>query len=152
MLALYRLRWQVEMLFKRLKRVLCLDGLATKDPDLAQVCILGNLLGAMLADRLGQSRAAECVEWFSCVDRPVSPWRWLTCWMEVLRGAIRGPITLDSLAAGLPELSRYFRDTPRRRRQHCALARCLARLLGEPSTISQGRAHANQFLLQPAYA
>ena len=151
-LALYRLRWQVEMMFKRLKGVLSLDGLAAKDPDLAQVYILGNLLGAMLADRLSRSGPAECAEWFSCVDRPLSPWRWLTWWMGALCSAILGPISLDRVLAALPELGRYFRDTPRRRRQHCALARCLARLLGEPSTIPQRVAHMNEVLLQPAYA
>ncbi|MGB9593423.1 MAG: transposase [Anaerolineae bacterium] len=35
-LGLYRFRWQVEMLIKRLKSLLALDGLRARDPHLAQ--------------------------------------------------------------------------------------------------------------------
>lgn len=151
-LALYRLRWQVEMLFKRLKGVLCLDHLRAKDPDLAQLYLLGKLLGAMIADRLSQAGPTQSAEWLCSMDRPVSPWRWLIWWTEALRVAIRGSMSLASLLAGLPKLRRYLCDSPRRRRQHYTLARCLARLLGEPHPISQGRAHMYQILLPQAYA
>jgi hypothetical protein len=35
-LAIYRLRWQIELLFKRLKSLLHLDELPAKDPDLVR--------------------------------------------------------------------------------------------------------------------
>lgn len=142
-LALYRLRWQVELLFKRLKGVLCLDHLRAKDPDLAQVYLLGKILAAMIVDRLSHSGPLESIEWFCSVERPASPWRWLMWWTHALRGAICGAMSMASLLAGLPELRRYFCNSPRRRRQHSALARCLARLLGKPPTVLQGGEHAN---------
>ena len=37
--ALYRLRWQIELAFKRLKSQLRLADLQAKDPQLARACI-----------------------------------------------------------------------------------------------------------------
>ncbi len=151
-LALYRLRWQVETFFKRLKGVWRLDGLRAKDPALVQVYLLGKLLGAILASALARGEPVECAEWFSSVERPVSPWRWLQLWGDVLGSAVRGAISLTNLLATLPRLRRYLCDTPRRRRQQCAFARCLAQLLGQgPPTLHQV-AHANPLLLQPTHA
>lgn len=48
--ALYRLRWQIELAFKRLKAILRLDQLPAKDPDLARTWILSHLLIALLSD------------------------------------------------------------------------------------------------------
>lgn len=48
--ALYRLRWQVELAFKRLKSLLDLDALRAKDPDLARAWIYTNLIAAFLID------------------------------------------------------------------------------------------------------
>jgi hypothetical protein len=50
--ALYRLRWQIELAFKRLKSQLRLAELQAKDPHLARACILAKLILALLADRL----------------------------------------------------------------------------------------------------
>ena len=49
---LYRLRWQVELYFKRLKSLGDLDGLRAHDPALAKTYILGKLLALALADRV----------------------------------------------------------------------------------------------------
>jgi hypothetical protein len=45
---LYRLRWQIELLFKRLKSLLNLDALRAKDQALARSYLLGKLIGAVL--------------------------------------------------------------------------------------------------------
>ncbi len=50
-LALYRVRWQAELVFKRLKGLWFLDHLRAHDLALAQVSLRGTLLGALLADR-----------------------------------------------------------------------------------------------------
>ena len=49
-LALYRLRWQIELLFKRLKSLLRIDELPNKDPAAARCWILANLLAALLLE------------------------------------------------------------------------------------------------------
>lgn len=45
---LYRMRWQIELAFKRLKSLLNLDALRAKDPALARSYLLGKLIAALL--------------------------------------------------------------------------------------------------------
>jgi hypothetical protein len=116
-LALYRLRWQVEKVFHRLKSLWHLDHLRAKDPAVAQVYLLGKILGALIAEELtGQARRL-CPGWFTDLERPVSPWRLQAWWQEAVRAAVRGPLTLTECLVALPQLQRYLCDTPRRRRQ-----------------------------------
>ncbi len=51
-LELYRLRWQIELAFKRLKSLLHIDALRAFDPELAQTYLLAKLLGAVIVDGL----------------------------------------------------------------------------------------------------
>lgn len=50
-LELYRLRWQIELAFKRIKSLLQLN-LRAKDEDLARTYLLANILGALLIEEL----------------------------------------------------------------------------------------------------
>lgn len=56
--ALYRLRWQIELAFKRLKSILRLDRLPAKDHNLARAWITAHLLLALLIE----DTAAEMAE------------------------------------------------------------------------------------------
>jgi hypothetical protein len=118
--ALYRLRWQVELLFKRLKGVLDLDALRAKDPVLTQVYLLGKIVGWLMVEDWSLRLPSELAPWFEDVARPVSLWRWTQVWTEALRQAIRGPMSLNRIQAALPDLARYLRDAPRKRRQQAA--------------------------------
>ena len=123
-LELYRLRWQIELLFKRLKSILNPDNLRAKDPVLAQVYLLGKLVGALLIDEWTISLANDKLAgWFGDTTCPVSLWRWMELWADVLRQAVRGAITASRIRACLPDLGRYLRDRPRKRRQQAAYAR-----------------------------
>jgi len=51
-LDLYRFRWQIEMVFKRLKGLLGLDQLSAKDPHLARSALYAKLLAALLLEDL----------------------------------------------------------------------------------------------------
>lgn len=53
-LSLYRLRWQVELAFKRLKSLGHIDRLPAKDPDLARSWLAAHLIVALLLDTLTQ--------------------------------------------------------------------------------------------------
>ena len=130
-LAMYRLRWQVEMAFKRLKGVLNLESLRAQDPDLAQAYLLCKLLGALLAERMSQAGPVASLEWLASADRPVSPWRWLVLWSDAVRRAVQGALRLEEIIGALPRLQRYLCDAPRRRKQQYALGRRLTRMLTE---------------------
>ena len=52
--ALYRLRWQIEIAFKRLKSLLHLDALRAKDPALARAWLYAHLIAALLIDDMVQ--------------------------------------------------------------------------------------------------
>lgn len=53
-LAIYRMRWQVELLAKRLKSLFHIDRLPAKDPDLARCWLFSHLLLALLVEDLAQ--------------------------------------------------------------------------------------------------
>ena len=51
----YRFRWQVELVFKRMKSLLDLDGLPAKDENLASTFIYSKVLAALLLDDFTQA-------------------------------------------------------------------------------------------------
>jgi len=115
-LALYRVRWQVELAFKQLKSCWQLDHLRAQDPDLSQTYLLGKLLGAVLgAALMGRGRAVD-PRLFLTPTRPLSHWRLHQYWFETLRRAVVGPLTPTMVLAALPRLHRYLQDTPRKKR------------------------------------
>ena len=58
----YRVRWQIELAFKRLQSLLGLDALRAKDPLLARAYLLAEMIAAVLIETI----AAKC--------RAISPW------------------------------------------------------------------------------
>lgn len=61
-MGMYRLRWQIELLFKRLKSLLHLDTLPSREGPTAKTWMLARLIAAGLAQRLVQPSG------------PLSPW------------------------------------------------------------------------------
>ena len=78
-LEIYRLRWQIELLFKRLKSLLDFDELPAHTEPLVRAWLLARLLAAALADRFVNIEPAfppgdTALE---SSDRPTtSLWRW----------------------------------------------------------------------------
>jgi hypothetical protein len=54
-LEIYRLRWQIELVFKRMKSILDLGELPAKDPRLVQTYIYAKLIAALLLEELTES-------------------------------------------------------------------------------------------------
>jgi hypothetical protein len=52
---LYRFRWQIELLFKRLKSLLCLDELRSREGPTAKAFIYAKLITAVLALRMSNA-------------------------------------------------------------------------------------------------
>jgi hypothetical protein len=57
-LELYRLRWQIEIFFKRLKSILDIDQLRASDEQLARTYLYANLLGALIVEELRDAALA----------------------------------------------------------------------------------------------
>jgi len=64
-LALYRLRWQIELVIKRLKSILHLDQLPAKDPNLARAWIYSKLIAALLLDEI----TGQVLDTSPCAER-----------------------------------------------------------------------------------
>lgn len=67
---LYRLRWQIELVFKRCKSLFHFDELRAFDPALVQTYLLGKLLASLLIDALTGNVAAIQPDWFFSSVRP----------------------------------------------------------------------------------
>jgi hypothetical protein len=128
-LDLYRLRWQVEVLFHRWKALLSLAELRAHDPDLVQTYLLGKLLLVLLCDRLSGHVMTQQPDWCTALERPLSPWRLTALAYQHLRQVILGACSWLSVLAHLRQLQRFLCDPPRRRQTQLATARSwLARL------------------------
>jgi hypothetical protein len=122
-LGLYRIRWQIEWLIRRLKSYLHLDALRARDPEVAQTYLLAKLLLALMIEQMTHALAGQQPDWFLSVDRPVSLGR-LTQWFwEALRHIVLGAWFCQNLSMGLFLMRRYLWDSPRARPQQFAYAR-----------------------------
>lgn len=130
LLGLYRFRWQVELAFKRYKSLLHLDGLRAKDPQLAQVYVLGKLMGVLLLERLQGALWMEAPDAFASTQRPLSFWRLTRLAWETVQDQVRGPLKVSQILTQFPQLVRYLCDEPRSRTQQLAQARALLAQLG----------------------
>lgn len=140
-LALYRVRWQVELFFKRLKSLLFLDHLRARKPDLTQTYLLAKLLAACLLDTLAHQVLQRLPQGFSTCQRPLSFWTLTSILWEQFQSIIRGPLYLDGLVELLPKLQRFLCNAPRKRKQQLAailhpLALTPAALLPLPNGLS----------------
>jgi hypothetical protein len=126
-LTLYRCRWQIELLFKRLKSIWHLDQLRARDPEAAQAHILGVILAALLAGEVSRAAPIPLDAWLDDTTHPLSRWRWDVLWHAAILAAIRGPLDLLSLQRRLPSLRRHLSVSPRRRPHQATNARHLLR-------------------------
>lgn len=122
-LCIYRLRWQVELQFKRMKSLLCFDHLRAQEPRLVQTYLLAKLLAALLLDRLVRQAEEQHPELFQSLQRPVSLWRLHHLLWSAICDWIVGTLSIDRVFAALPWLRRYLCDSPRSRIQQLAWAR-----------------------------
>lgn len=129
-LAVYRLRWQIELVFKRLKGLLCFDHLRASDPQLAQVYLLTKVLIALLLGECHWRLALAAAESGLEVQPPASQWRLTQLLLETFRQAVCGSLTLEKLEQHLPQLGRYLSDEPRRRQRQLAAFDPLGMLCG----------------------
>jgi hypothetical protein len=117
--ALYRLRWQIELAFKRLKSILHIDRLPAKDPNLARAWLYAHLLFALILD----SRAPNWTHFppQASSKRVPSIWRTTVLLAQALIAIICPPLDLAAIGDILTARIRQLLEPPRRRRlQMCS--------------------------------
>jgi hypothetical protein len=130
-LDLYRFRWQVELVFKRLKSLLTLDHLrVTVDPNLAQTYLLTKILVALLLGEVQWRFVLADPDTFQDPDHPISLWRFTQLLHETFRQTMIGNLSWELIQSHWPLLKRYLGDDPRRRHSQFADRSILEMLCG----------------------
>jgi hypothetical protein len=132
---LYRMRWQVELYFKRLKSILTLDHLHAKNPDMVQTYLLAKLLSALLLEDLCHQVQIRFPDWFLDLERPISIWRLTSLFWNSFCNLVYGHFSLPHIMACLPALRRHLADPPRSRPQQLAWAQAFLQHLAFPSSF-----------------
>jgi Transposase DDE domain len=130
LLELYRARWQIEVLFKRIKQVLSMHILPAQTPQGAQAMICALLVAWMLIEDEVETLRRQMSDG-EPVDCPISSWLLAHLAFDGLRKGLEGHWTPERLRALLPELRRLFverRTRPlrehQRRYQFCQQVLC----------------------------
>jgi hypothetical protein len=119
-LALYRFRWQIELLFKQLKGLLSFDHLRATDPQMAQVYLLTKILIALLLGETKLRFALTAPDTLVDPKRPISSWRLTQLLFEAFRNFVCGALTANLIQLHMTQLTRYLCDDPRHRQRQLA--------------------------------
>jgi hypothetical protein len=115
-LRLYRGRWQVELLFKRIKQLLRVAEVRVQRREAVEAVLALYLIAWALQERAAGTLLAQLPQGAPPGGGPLSRWRVGTLLVEEVRGAVRGGWTAARRAVCAPRLLRYLRSSPRRRR------------------------------------
>lgn len=112
-LACYRLRWQIELLFKRCKSLLHLDHLTRARDALVRVQVWARMLVALLIERFACGTREAALP--NPAAPPPSPWRLTRIhWLDILL-AVYGGSSLDDRLGAAQATAERLREHPRRR-------------------------------------
>lgn len=115
--ALYRVRWQVEWVIKRLKSLLNVDGLRVhKGSTLAELYLHGKLLYAAVLEKMTQSRFANAKR---KLDHPrqLTDWRLWRTVADDLKAGIKACFPVDAHFAD--DNIKSLSERPRKRTLQC---------------------------------
>ena len=126
--ALYRVRWQVELVIKRLKSLLNVDGLrAHKDSKLAELYLHGKLLYAAVLEKMTQSRFANAKR---KLDNPrqLTDWRLWRTVADDLKAGIKACFPTTVADRFVDDAIKSLSERPRKRTLQCLPSPILALL------------------------
>ena len=116
-LRLYQARWQVELVFKRIKQLLRLASLRCQK----RAAVAATVRALLVAWALQETVAAEVRALLPSGARdphaPASSWLLAGLSVQTLGQQGRGSWTVARIRAGLPQLVRFLVSSPRKRRQ-----------------------------------
>ena len=114
-LEAYRLRWQVELAFKRLKSLLGLDRLPARSAALARSWLLAHLIVALPIEDTSR-RLLESLPPPAAPRRCTSLWRVTQALRDALLVVIRGVLSIAALLAAAAILDQRLHERCHRRR------------------------------------
>jgi Transposase DDE domain len=122
-LRLYRARWQIELVFKRLKQQLRVADLRCHTEAALEATARALLVAWALQEHLMAEVRAELPSGGCDPRQPASSWLLVGVSVQTLREQVRGRWTLRRLLACLPRLVRFLVSSPRKRQQQEAEVR-----------------------------
>jgi Transposase DDE domain len=115
-LAVYRLRWQIELAFKRLKSLLHIDRLPTRTAAASQSWLYAHLILALLCDELSRDFLAFSPSDLIDVAYEPSLWRVQKTALLLLVLAVLGPVPISCMLNAGPALHWQLANTRRKRK------------------------------------
>lgn len=115
-LALYRARWQVELVFKRMKQLLRLNQIRSTNLTSVEATVRALLIAWALQEETVVDLRALLPTGTPIDATPVSSWLLTGLGLDTLRQQVHGTWSEARLRACLPRLRRFLTSSPRRRR------------------------------------
>jgi Transposase DDE domain len=129
-LSLYRARWHIEMLFKRIKQLLDQHILRAETEETAKVTVLAILVSWVLQQDVAREMQMVLNELYSELEKQqeeeeaeagekeepaLSEWRLQTISVDIFYQQVHGGYTRQRVRECLPQLQRHVRERPRTR-------------------------------------
>jgi hypothetical protein len=123
-LQLYRARWQIELLFKRMKQMMDMHVTRSKTPQGCESSLLAWLVIWALQEQEAHEARTILQQVHQCLDSPVldipegelSPWLLTAICVQTILMTVQGHWTSARLDLCLPYLQRFLYGSPRKRR------------------------------------
>lgn len=122
-LRLYQARWQVELVFKRIKQLLRLVPLRCQKREAVEATVRAILLAWALQEQVAAEVRALLPSGARDPQAPASSWVLAGLSVQTVRQQARGSWTLARIQACLPQLVRFLVSSRRKRRQQEAAVR-----------------------------
>jgi len=114
-LRLYQARWQVELVFKRMKQLLRLNQLRSTHPTSVEATVRALLVAWALQEGITGELRTHLPTGTPTTPRAVSSWGLVGLGLDTLRQQVQGTWSQPRLRACLPRLRRFLVLPPRRR-------------------------------------
>jgi len=117
-LRVYQARWQIELVFKRIKQLLRLAPLRCQNRDAVEATVRALLLAWALQEQVTAEVRALLPSGARDPQAPASSWVLAGLSVQTVRQQVRGSGTVARLRTCLPRLLRFLVSSPRKRHQH----------------------------------
>lgn len=134
-LRLYQARWQIELVFKRLKQLLRITELRCREEAALEATVRALLVAWALQEQLTAEVRSLLPSGASDPCQAASSWLLASLTVQTLRMQVRGSWSVARVRSCLPRLERFLLSSPRKRRQQEADIRqwLVARLQSAPA-------------------